>query len=168
MKRRQNVWMQEISTRPMTSAEFDSLRPKLVREYAAEHVAAGNWTPEVAESRAAEQTDQLLPQGVNSPGVVMLMAETLEGETVGFLWLALERESGLGGGAWIYDIEILPQYRGQGFGRALLAAAEAEALVHGVDLIGLNVFGTNSIARNLYESAGYNVSSIQLKKKLRS
>ena len=164
----QNMRMQEISTRPMTPAEFDSLRARLVREYAAEHVAAGNWTPEVAEYRAAEQTDQLLPQGVETPGTVMLMAETSEGEAVGFLWLALERHPGLGGGAWIYDIEILPKYRGQGFGRALLAAAEAEAVVRGVDSIGLNVFGTNSIARGLYESAGYRVSSMQLKKELRS
>ena len=146
----------------MTSAEFDSLRARLVQEYAAEHVAAGDWTSEVAEGWAAEQTDQVLPEGVDAPGVILLMAETTKGEVVGFLWLALERNPGFGGGAWIYDIEILPKYRGQGFGRALLEAAEAEAVVHGVDTIGLNVFGANSVARNLYESAGYRVSSMQL------
>jgi ribosomal protein S18 acetylase RimI-like enzyme len=151
----------------MTSTEFDSLRGRLIREYAAEHVAAGNWTPQTAEPRAAEETDRLLPQGVNTPGVRILMAETPDGDPVGFLWLALERQPGAGGGAWIYDIEIMPERRGRGFGRALLAAAESEAAAHGVDSVGLNVFGSNLIARNLYESAGYSISALQLRKKLR-
>jgi ribosomal protein S18 acetylase RimI-like enzyme len=159
--------MEEITTRPMTSTEFDSLRDRLVREYAAEHVATGTWTPEMAAARAAEETDRLLPQGVNTPGVRILMAESPDGDAVGFLWLALERRPGAAGGAWIYDIEILPEYRGRGFGRALLAAAEAEAAAHGVNSVGLNVFGSNLIARNLYESAGYSVSAMQLKKELR-
>ena len=159
--------MDEIRTRPMTSIEFDSLRERMVREYAAEHVAAGDWAPETAEARAAEETDRLLPHGVSTPGVRILMAETLDGDPIGHLWLALERQPGVGGGAWIYDIEILPDFRGRGFGRALLAAAEAEAASHGVDSIGLNVFGSNVIARSLYESAEYGISSMQLRKQLR-
>jgi hypothetical protein len=39
---------------------------------------------------------------------------------------------------------------------------------HGVDSIGLNVFGTNMVARSLYDSAGYTVSAMQMKKVLRS
>jgi ribosomal protein S18 acetylase RimI-like enzyme len=150
----------------MTSVEFESLRGRIIREYAAEHVAAGNWTPEVADTRAAQQTDELLPAGVDTPGVLMLMAENSDGDAVGFVWLALERQPGAGGGAWIYDIEILADFRGRGFGRALLAAAEGEAAAHGVDSIGLNVFGSNLRARTLYESAGYDVSAMQLKKVL--
>jgi ribosomal protein S18 acetylase RimI-like enzyme len=95
------------------------------------------------------------------------MAETPDGNAIGFVWLALERQPGVGGGAWIYDIEVQPECRGQGFGRALLAAAESEAAAHGVDSIGLNVFGSNLIARNLYESAGYDITSMQLHKRLR-
>jgi ribosomal protein S18 acetylase RimI-like enzyme len=152
----------------MTSPEFLVLRNRLIREYAAEHVAAGNWTAEEAEQRADEQTNELLPQGVDTPGVLMLMAEKPEGIAIGRLWLALERRPGSGGGAWIYDIEILPEHRGQGFGRALLEAAEQEAMRHGVDSIGLNVFGTNMVARSLYDSAGYTVSAMQMKKVLRS
>ncbi len=111
--------------------------------------------------------DHLLPHGLDTAGVRILVAETPGGDPIGHLWLALEKQPGMGGGAWIYDIEILPDFRGQGFGRALLAAAEAEAAAHGVDSIGLNVFGPNLIARNLYESAGYDISSMQLRKRLR-
>jgi ribosomal protein S18 acetylase RimI-like enzyme len=150
----------------MTSAEFESILPRLVREYAAENVAVGNWTPEEAEDRASRQTEQLLPQGVDSPGVLWLMAETSTGEAVGFVWLALERQPGAASGAWIYDIEILPDFRGQGLGRAHLAAAESAAAEHGIESIGLNVSGRNTVARSLYESAGYRVTTLQLSKEL--
>ena len=164
----QNKWMPQICTRAMTATEFEALRSRTIREYAAAHVAAGNWTAEAAENRAADQTDQLLPQGVDTPGVLMLVAETSEGEAVGHLWLALERQPGDGGGAWIYDIEILPEHRGRGYGRALLGAAEEAAARRGVDSIGLNVFGTNLVARELYQSAGYTVATMQLRKVLHS
>jgi ribosomal protein S18 acetylase RimI-like enzyme len=158
--------MLDITTRSMTSTEFNSVRERLVREYAAEKVAAGEWMPETAERQASEETDRLLPQGVNSPGVLMLMAETPEGESVGYIWLALERHPGAGGGAWIYNIEIWPEHRARGYGRSLLTAAEIETADHGVETIGLNVFGGNSIARNLYESAGYEVSAMQMSKQV--
>ena len=158
--------MQQIATRAMTSAEFGSLRPRLIREYAAKHVEAGNWTSEMAEVRAAEQTDELLPQGVSTPGVLMLMGESPEGDTFGFFWLALERQPGAGDGAWIYYIEVWSEFRGRGFGRALLAAAEIEAATHGAHSVGLNVFGGNTVARNLYESMGYGVSTMHLEKEL--
>jgi ribosomal protein S18 acetylase RimI-like enzyme len=158
--------MPEIRTRPMTTTEWDALRAGLVREYAAEHVRAGNWTEEEAAGRASDQTDELLPRGIETPGVVMLMAETPEGEPVGHLWLALERTPGSGGGAWIYDIEIRPEKRGRGFGRALLHAAEEEAARHRVGAIGLNVFGSNAVARGLYASAGYEITAMNMRKEL--
>ena len=150
----------------MTPAEFEAIRNRMVQEYAAEHVAAGNWSAEDAERRATEDTRALLPQGVETPGMLMLVAETSGAEVVGRVWLALERQPGSGGGAWIYDIEVALEHRGQGFGRALLAAAEDEAARRGVDSIGLNVFGTNTVAQSLYRSAGYDVAAMQLHKKL--
>jgi ribosomal protein S18 acetylase RimI-like enzyme len=35
-----------------------------------------------------------------------------------------------------------------------------------VGTIGLNVFGPNTAARNLYESAGYEIASLQMHKEL--
>ena len=157
--------MDNLVVRPMTSAEFEAFRSRLVREYAAEHVRAGNWTADEAEARSAEQTAELLPQGVETPGMLLLMAETAGGEPVGHLWLALERRRGFPG-AWIYAIEIAPDRRGKGYGRALLLAAEQATARRGVGTIGLNVFGPNTAARNLYESAGYEIASLQMHKEL--
>ena len=126
---------------------------------------AGNWTADEAEARSAEQTAELLPQGVETPGMLLLMAETAGGEPVGHLWVALERRRGFPG-AWIYAIEIAPDQRGKGYGRALLLAAEQATARRGVGTIGLNVFGPNTAARNLYESAGYEIASLQMHKEL--
>lgn len=151
----------------MTSAEFVTFRTRLVREYAAKHVRAGNWTHEEAPLRASKQTDELLPQGIDTVGMLLLCAETVDGDVVGQVWVALQHRPGSGGGAWIYDIEVAPEHRGRGYGRALLRAAERGTARHGVTAIGPNVFGPNTAARSLYESAGYEVMSVQMRKEIR-
>jgi methyltransferase (TIGR00027 family) len=155
----------EVRLRPMTPAEFEAWRDPLIREYAADHVRAGSWTPAEAEAKAAAQLAELLPAGVDTPGVLVVVGENPAGERIGVLWLALERQPG-SQVAYIYDIEIDARQRGQGYGRELLRAAEHEAVKHGATSIALNVFGGNQVARNLYESAGYEPTMIQMHKPL--
>jgi len=45
-------------------------------------------------------------------------------------------------------------------------AIEQEITRRGIGVIGLNVFGSNMVARNLYETAGYQINSMHLRKKL--
>ena len=158
--------MQKLIMRPMSSSEFDAFRAREISGYAAEQVGAGNWTEDESETRSAELTDSLLPLGVETPGTLLLIGETPEGVQIGHVWVTLQRQHGSGSGALIYDIEIEPEHRGKGFGRALLMAAEEETARHGVSKIGLNVFGSNKTARSLYESAGYQVASTQMYKEL--
>jgi ribosomal protein S18 acetylase RimI-like enzyme len=96
--------------------------------------------------------------------MLMLAAENGNGEQVGQVWIALNRPGP--GSAWIFDIEISPGHRGRGYGRALLQAAEEQARQHGASAIGLNVFGANTVARNLYESSGYQATSLVMRKPL--
>lgn len=147
----------------MTAADFDAYRRRAIREYAADHVRAGDWSPEDAEQRAEKETDDLLPDGVGTPGMVLLVGETTEG-WVGLVWVGPEPR--LRHGWWIYDIEVMPEQRGRGFGRALLEAAESEIMRRGGDAVGLNVFGGNVTARSLYESSGYDVTSLHMRKRL--
>jgi ribosomal protein S18 acetylase RimI-like enzyme len=148
----------------MTPTEFDEFRRRAIKEYAAEHIRAGDWNADVAEELAAKETDALLPQGVDSPGMLLLVAETDAAEVVGIVWVALERADNAG--AWIFDIEVDPAHRGQGYGRALLRAAESEVRQRGGKSIGLNVFGANTAARRLYESSGYEIASLHMRKLL--
>ena len=155
--------MDRLQLRSMTGAEFETYRARLVPEYAASHVRAGNWTPGEAETLAARQVDDLLPAGPDTPGMLLLVASTSGGEPVGVVWVALDRRPGE---AWIYDIEVNAEHRGKGYGRALLEAAEQEAARHGSKAIGLNVFGPNTVARRLYESSGYEITAINMRKDL--
>lgn len=149
----------------MTQPEFAVFRAELISSYARDRAQAGEWAPEVAEQRAAAETDGLLPGGLATSGMLLMTAQTPAGEQVGSVWVAL-RLGEPGGSAWIYDIVVAPQRRGQGYGRALLAAAEQEAARHGARAIALNVFGTNAVARSLYESAGYEITALQMRKPL--
>jgi ribosomal protein S18 acetylase RimI-like enzyme len=149
----------------MTAAEFGEFRARLIRAYAADHVQAGNWPVADAEGRAAAEIDSLLPQGGRTPGTLLLTAQAADGGKVGHVWVALQGPDP-NGDAWIYDIEIAPKQRGRGYGRALLTAAEQAAARHGARSLALNVFGPNAIARGLYESAGYKITTLQMRKEL--
>ena len=160
--------MKKVTLRSMTPTEYEIFRTKLVREYAAANVEAGRWSAEEGEEQSEIQTRALLPQGLDSPRVLLLIAENEEGEGVGHLWIGLDRHSGGGGGAWIYDIEVSENLRGQGYGRAILQGAEQETLRNGVSTIGLHVFGRNTVARTLYQSSGYEITSQQMQKELKA
>jgi ribosomal protein S18 acetylase RimI-like enzyme len=155
----------ELLLRPMTEVEFDEFFAHSIRGYADSHVAAGNWSREKAEERAAAAGASLLPAGFATENMLFLMAEAAA-EVVGWLWLALPSPGGAPGDAWIYDIEVVADQRGKGYGRALLAAAETELRARGVVAVSLQVFGYNLAAKKLYETSGYQLTSQLMRKEL--
>jgi len=150
----------------MTEAEFEAYLQRAISGYADQHVAAGSWLAEDAEKRAAAETAQLLPDGLETEDMLFFVAETEDGHAVGWVWLCLKSPRGERGFAWIYDIEVVADRRGEGYGRALLAAAEAELRLRDVPAVALNVFGPNVVAQRLYATAGYELMSQQLRKEL--
>jgi ribosomal protein S18 acetylase RimI-like enzyme len=158
--------MVELQLRAMTEAEFEEYLRHAISGYAAAHVSAGSWSKEEAEERAAADTAKLLPAGLATEDMLFYMGETGDGEVVGWVWLCLKSPRGDQGYAWIYDIEIVADQRGKGYGRALLMAAEAELRSRGVPAVALNVFGPNVVAQRLYAAAGYELMSQQLRKDL--
>ena len=150
----------------MTGGELEAYLEKLAREYAAEQVAAGSWLADGAVERARADSAGMLPQGVDTPGHLLRVAEDASGARIGVLWLSLEHPRGVPQTAFINDIEVDEDRRGQGLGRALLDAAEREVRRHGVPAVGLNVFASNTAALRLYASAGYAVVTQQMVKRL--
>jgi ribosomal protein S18 acetylase RimI-like enzyme len=82
------------------------------------------------------------------PGVVRLKA-IKDGRMVGFIAGDVRRGEGL---AWIATVAVLPEYRGQGIGAALLQACENEITVKNIRLC---VRPSNEVAIRLYERFGY-------------
>jgi ribosomal protein S18 acetylase RimI-like enzyme len=55
----------------------------------------------------------------------------------------------------IHDIAVVPELRGKGIGRALLAAIEEEARRRGCAKITLEVRSDNALAKDLYRRCGF-------------
>jgi ribosomal protein S18 acetylase RimI-like enzyme len=57
--------------------------------------------------------------------------------------------------AYLEELYVIPDRRGEGLGRALLEAAMDAARSHGADIIDLGTSEDDTAARGLYESAGF-------------
>jgi ribosomal protein S18 acetylase RimI-like enzyme len=68
--------------------------------------------------------------------------------------------------AHIFLLYVLPQYRRQGIGSALMQYAENWARARGDHQIGLQVFQFNQPALNLYQQLGYETQSFWMVKPL--
>ena len=68
----------------------------------------------------------------------------------------IERQNGVGG---IYGLGVLPEYRGQGFGREILMKAVKELREKQAQQILLQVAVKNKKALSLYQSCGFKETS---------
>lgn len=87
--------------------------------------------------------------GVLTFSNVLRIKATANGQMVGFIAADLHRSENL---AWIATVGVLPEYRQQGIGSALLVAVEEQI---GMSSIRLSVRVSNRPALNLYDRLGY-------------
>jgi ribosomal protein S18 acetylase RimI-like enzyme len=146
----------------MTSAEYDAWVPATIAAYAAHHVAAGSMPADSSLELATKEFEELLPDGLQTAEHHLLVAES-EGERVGILWL---RVPSSGEAAFVFDVEVDPQLRGRGHGRAIMLAAEPFARSLGAGALRLHDYGSNTVARSLYESLGYETTNVHMAKSL--
>ncbi|MGW2601584.1 GNAT family N-acetyltransferase [Streptomyces klenkii] len=150
--------------RRMTDAEYTGWREASRDAYAQDWIDRGV-PAEQARAKAAADDLVLLPDGAATAGT-MLRVLTHEDTVVGILWAALRDGGRDTPDAYVFDVEVVPEYRGRGHGRSLMLMAEAEALAHGARTLGLNVFAGNTPALRLYESLGYAPTAYHLYKPL--
>ncbi|MGC4896092.1 GNAT family N-acetyltransferase [Micromonospora sp. DT31] len=158
--------MTELDVRAMTPEEFDGWQAELAAGYAQEHVTAGNWPADEALARARRAIAVQLPDGTATPGELLLVGVLPDGSPIGRLWISLTHPRGLANCAHLQDIAVVADRRGQGLGRALLAAGERVARERGAHALELNVFGANETAARLYRTSGYRVVTQQMRKDL--
>jgi GNAT superfamily N-acetyltransferase len=137
---------------------------QLEQAYAQDMRDNGAVPAEVAEHRARLSTEELFPGGQLGPGSTVWRAEDEAGRPVGRLWLARRDEGKRGAYVWVYDIEVDPGRRGQGWGRRLIQEAERITREWGFSSLQLNVFGGNDVARGLYRSQGFVEQSVTMTK----
>jgi GNAT superfamily N-acetyltransferase len=154
-----------VTLREMTEDEYrsyvDDVQAAVVRELVA------TMSDEEARATAAGGIAQYLPQGVATPLHTLLIAEDAAGEPVGNAWVGPDPHRADGSdAAWLYDINVYPHARRNGYGSAILAEVEALVARAGKTRLGLNVVGTNLAAIALYRKSGYAVSTMQMSKAL--
>jgi ribosomal protein S18 acetylase RimI-like enzyme len=138
----------------------------LEKSYAEDMSRLGGAPIEEARERARRSMLELFPDGQPAEGNQLWRAQDGDGRPVGVLWLA-RRDDGAGRPyAWIYDIEVEPDRRGQGWGRRLMVEAERISREWGLASLRLNVFGDNEVARNLYRSQGFREHAVVMGKDL--
>lgn len=149
----------------MIPSAYDRWRATTVRDYAAEHVEAGNWPATGALERADREFRELLPDGLATTGQQLWTIEDDAGHEVGKLWVG-QRHGQPDDALFIWDIAVEPEARGRGIGRATLDALDSWARDAGYGRIGLHVFGSNDVARRLYARAGYVETDVMMLKRL--
>ncbi|WP_286160553.1 GNAT family N-acetyltransferase [Streptomyces yunnanensis] len=133
-------------------------------EYAKDLVAAGQ-TPEDAHRHADESMARSFPSGSPGPGHVVFDVVDGAGVAVGYLWIGPDTSDDAGAW-WIWDIVIDADKRARGLGRRVMVLGEEYARAQGAHTLGLSVFGFNTGARGLYESLGYQTTSVKMLKRL--
>lgn len=149
---------------PMTQSEYDEYLKHIIPDYAADNVRAGYWHESEALEKSRQQIEGLLPQGLQSKDHYIY--SLFDGDQkVGMIWLKANVDRP-GKDGFIFDVIVDDQFRGKGYGKQIMALIEEKARELGLKSIGLHVFGYNTVAKHLYDSVGYEVTSYNMIKKL--
>jgi hypothetical protein len=150
---------------PMTEDELELHLEKSIPEYAADNVAAGYWSEEEALERSRKAFHGLLPQGVNTENNYLFRIQVEEsGEKIGTLWMKHEvpRPRVL--------FTILPLTKHS----AVKATGARLCWLWKMSLRGwksnrwhCTFSQKNKVAKGLYESLGYEVTSQNMAKRLK-
>lgn len=152
--------------KPMTRAEYEDYRQHSIPNYARNKVESGEWAEETSMEQAAEVYDELLPDGVDTPGHYLFqIIDEWDEVPVGVIWIASRDRAGQQA-AYIYDVFIKPEYQSKGHASRAIKAVQDKALDMGLPGIGLHVFGHNENARRLYEKLGYEPVNVFMYKRL--
>ncbi|MET7627535.1 GNAT family N-acetyltransferase, partial [Streptomyces albidoflavus] len=153
-----------VTARPMTEGEYAQWETASREAYAQEWANRG-LPEEQARARSEASYRDNLPQGLATPGVSFGVVEA-DGAPAGHVWVSSGQAGPGVPGAYVFDIEVRPEFRGRGLGRALMLLAERAAFDTGDSLIGLHVFADNTPARRLYDSLGYTPTRLHWSKPL--
>ena len=149
---------------PFTEVDFLAWLTQAIPAFALTNVEDGRWSLAEAIDKSQEAHALLLPQGLQTPGQFFVhLHDAASGERVGRLWWT-EAVKGGAVEAYVYNIEIDESARRRGHARAAFVELERVAREHGVQQLGLHVFGHNQGARRLYEALGFEPTSITLRK----
>lgn len=155
---------QQIELIEMNEQEYKEYQDFIIEDFAGDLARNFNKPFEVAHKESKEMIERLLSEGIKTKGQYLYhIYDLTSGEKVGILWFNIKEESKA---AFIYHIFIDETQRGKGYGKQALLHMEPIVKELGAKSIGLNVFGDNERAFNLYKKLGYKISATNMDKVL--
>ncbi len=151
--------------RIMTQEQFDIFLAESIPSYARAKSSDEGYSYKDALELAKQTFSDLLPDGLDTKDHYLYLLE-VDGVIVGNLWLCKRVSPSGEKFLFIYDIEIKQEFRGKGYSKSALHLTQEKACDLGVSSIGLHVFGSNEIARNLYKGFGFVETNIVMKKEI--
>ncbi|MFZ4715285.1 MAG: GNAT family N-acetyltransferase [Bacteriovoracaceae bacterium] len=150
--------------RPMNQKEYLEWSKISIEEYANEKKKANGCSSEEANNISRDTFQTLLPDGLKTKDHFHYVLEE-KGIYMGSFWFHLQGTEDHQK-AFIYDVKILEEFQGKGYGRLIMTLGENEAKKAGAKAIRLHVFGSNSRAINLYQSLNYITTDLTMMKAL--
>jgi len=144
---------------PMTGDQFQLFTQTAIPLFAQNKILNGDWPAETAAQKAAEAFQQLLPQGLDSPGH-FFYSIIYRQDMVGYCWYALETTSPAT--LYLYEIWIEDNKRDLGLGTIAIEELQAIGRAQGASLLRLHVFGINQRALSFYQRLGFQITDYQL------
>ncbi len=155
-----------LRLRPLREDELPAYVEHTRAAYERELVDQAGLKHEAAAKKTEADWSRLLPDGtVPADNELYAIEDEATGERIGELWFA-ERDGDSERTLYVYSIEVAPEFRGRGYGRAAMQLFEAEARRRGLARASLTVLGGNVVARSLYRSLGYAERAVFMSKDL--
>ncbi len=144
------TWPDTIEVRTFVPGQDDAAWLEVNAAAFATHPEQGAWT-------AADLTDRFHQDWFDPEGF-FLAVDRQTGEVAGFHWTKIEHGEGE-----VYVVGVSPTHQGAGLGKALtLQGLHHLQETRHLDAITLYVDGTNTAARRLYESLGFETAALDV------
>ena len=141
----------QITFRPFTRHEFSQYEEWSIGSYADALIRSGTETKADALAVSAEEFEELLPEGIDTPDNFFYYAENEYGDNVGFVWLTYVEADDV----FLGDFGVSPDFRDQGYGGAILRALEKMLAAKDVRRLSVHVFDCDKAMLRLYADCGF-------------
>ena len=152
-----------VALTPMSPDELAAYLLVAADGYRDQRMEFGGETEAQAQAAADRDFAELFPGGEPAPDQHLFIARDANGDRVGRLWVALRARTDLMT-TFVYDIEVDPEHRRQGWGRAIMAAARVLGARERRAADRAERLRRQIAARALYLSIGYTERAVTMAK----
>jgi ribosomal protein S18 acetylase RimI-like enzyme len=145
--------------------DFDQYLPQALEHLGNEIAKARGVNTERALEIAKGSFESLFPQYIVDNQDQHIGHLVDNDSNIGIMHFGLKRDQS-NPYIYLWDLEVFPPHRGNGYGKCAMEVLEQEAIRLGIQKISLNVFGHNIVARRLYEKMNYHPASLVMSKTL--